>query len=72
MRYLDADTLSDARNALGCMVPIDVVAAHIGVTVSELRHALNMPPLKDEPRRDPEAGGDLFDRLSGGNDDEKI
>lgn len=60
MRYIDADTLADARNALGCMVPIDVVAAHIGVTVSELRCALGMPQWKREPVQASTSEFDLF------------
>ena len=57
MRYLDADTLADCRNALGCQVPIAKIAGHVGVSVDELRHALGMPPLK---RSDVEAGCDLW------------
>ena len=49
MRYLDADTLADCRNALGCQVPIAKIAAHVGVSVDELRHALGMPQWKDVP-----------------------
>ncbi len=64
MRYLDADTIADARNAWGCGVPLDRIAGHLQVTVAELRHILNLPPLK---RSDPEAGCDLWqmDRLDG-------
>lgn len=43
MRDLDSDTIADARNALGCRVPIERVAGHFSVTVTELRQALGMP-----------------------------
>ena len=45
MRYLDADTIADAKNAYGCQVPLDNIAGHLQVSVAELRHVLNLPPL---------------------------
>ena len=68
MRYLDADTIADARNALGCQVPIERIAAHLGVTVDELRQALGMPQWKAEPAKsDRQLSLDLWacDRLDG-------
>lgn len=67
MRYLDADTIADARNAWGCGVPLDKIAGHVGITVSELRAALKLPPLKREPMKAANSEFDLWsvDRLDG-------
>ena len=52
MRYLDGDTLADARNAWGCGVPLAKIAGHLGVSVQELRAAMGLPeqvPVVTEP-----------------------
>ena len=55
MRYLDADQIADARNAVGFGVPLARIAGHMNVSVEQLRQALGMPPalkpvpLDDEP-----------------------
>lgn len=46
MKYLDADTIADARNALGCQVPIGNIAGHLGITVAELRQVLGLPAIR--------------------------
>ncbi len=48
MKYLDADTIADARNAYGMQVPIGNIAGHLGITVAELRAALGLPQWKAE------------------------
>lgn len=52
MKYLDAATLADARNALGFGVPIAKIASHLNVTAEELREALGMPALRPIPEDD--------------------
>ncbi len=52
MRYLDADTIADARNAWGCGVSLDRLAGHLGITVAELRAVLGLPALTPIPTTD--------------------
>ena len=52
MRYIDADTIADARNAWGCGVPLDKIAGHLRISVAELRAALGMPGLTPVPTTD--------------------
>lgn len=49
MRYLDADTIADARNMLGFRVPRERIAGHLGITVDEHRQALG----ESQPKREP-------------------
>ena len=49
MRYLDQATIDDAKNARGCGITLDRIAGHLGITVAELRHALELPPLQHQP-----------------------
>ena len=46
MRYIDADTIADARNAWGCGVPLDKIAGHLRISAAELRAVLQLPSLK--------------------------
>lgn len=67
MRYVDADTIADARNAYGMQVPLGTIAGHLGVTVAELRAALELPQWKAEPVKTQANEFDLWltDRLDG-------
>ena len=51
MKYIDADTIADAKNAYGCRVPLDHIAGHLGITVGELRVALDLPQMTPEPQQ---------------------
>jgi hypothetical protein len=65
-QYLDADTILDARNAYGCGVPLTVIAGHLGVSVNELRRAMDLPQWRDTPANSTDSEPDLFagfDRL---------
>lgn len=64
MRYLSADEIAEAFEAYRNGITLDHIAGHLRITVGELRHVLNLPPLK---RSDPETGCDLWqmDRLDG-------
>lgn len=57
MRYIDADEIAEAFEAYRNGITLDHIAGHLRITVSELRHVLNLPPLK---RSDPETGCDLW------------
>ncbi len=57
MRYIDADEIAEAFEAYRNGITLDNIAGHLRLTVAELRHVLNLPPLK---RSDPETGCDLW------------
>ena len=67
--YNDADTLADARNALGFQVPIEQIAGQLRVTVPELQNALGLPQWREPAQQDRqrELPFDLFatERLDG-------
>ncbi|MEZ6038896.1 MAG: hypothetical protein R3C20_00220 [Planctomycetaceae bacterium] len=65
--YLDADTLADARNALGFGVPVEQIAGRVGVEVSELQRALGLPEWKIPDSQEKQLELDLWaaDRLDG-------
>jgi len=60
-RYLDGDTIADAKNAYGCGIPLTVISGHLGCTVDELRRALDLRQWRSEPIQQPEP--DLFSGL---------
>jgi len=41
--YIDADTLQDARNAHACGVPLQTLAAQLGIAEGSLRRLLGLP-----------------------------
>jgi AraC-like DNA-binding protein len=41
--YLCQDVLDDAKNALGCGVSLEKLAAQVGVSEDELRRLLGLP-----------------------------
>ena len=49
--YLDADTLQDARNAYGCGIPMELLAAQVGVSEDDLRRLLGLPAWKQLPQQ---------------------
>ena len=57
MRYLSADEIAEAFEAYRSGIPLDRIAGHLGITVSELRDVLGLPALK---RSDPKSGCDLW------------
>ena len=57
MRYLSADEIAEAFEAYRQGITLDVISRHLRITVADLRHVLNLPPLK---RSDPETGCDLW------------
>lgn len=52
MRYLDADTIAEATEALRHRVPIDNIAGRLGVTVSELRRAMGLRVASEEQNKE--------------------
>ena len=60
--YLDADTLQDARNAYGCGIPMELLAAQLGVSEDDLRRRLGLPEWKQLPQQ-PELDLWAVDRL---------
>lgn len=57
MRYLSSDEIAEAFEAYRSGIPLDQISEYLRITVGELRHVLNLPPLK---RSDPETGCDLW------------
>jgi hypothetical protein len=57
-RRLDSEQIIDARQALGCGLPVAQVARHFGLSEERLRTELGMPIWKDLPT---EQQGTLFD-----------
>ena len=57
MRYIDGTERDEASEAYRQGIPLDRIAGHLRITVAELRHVLNLTPLK---RSDPETGCDLW------------
>ena len=49
--YIDQDTLEDARNAHGCGVPLDRLAAQLGTDEDDLRRRLGLPSWKRLPEQ---------------------
>ena len=63
MRYIDQSTIDEAREAYRNHIPLDVIAGHLGIRVGELRQALGLSVLRDEPQ--PESDLWSVDRLDG-------
>ncbi|MCA9036411.1 MAG: hypothetical protein KDA91_14850 [Planctomycetaceae bacterium] len=59
--YIDGDTLQDIRNAYGMGVPLDQLAAQVGITEPELRRLLGLPQWGPEVQTQPDLFAD--DRL---------
>jgi len=53
--YLSADTLDDIRNAYGCGVPLETLAAQVGTSENDLQRLLGLPQWNAGPIQ-----GDLF------------
>ena len=47
--YIDADTLQDARNAHACGIPLERLAAQLGIAEEALRRLLRLPQWQPEP-----------------------
>lgn len=65
-KYIDADTLLDARNAHGMGVPLAKIASQLGISERDLRRALGLPewrPAVDNGPVDLWAADELGDRL---------
>ena len=41
--YLSGDTLQDVRNAFGCGIPLELLAAQLGIAEGDLRRLLGLP-----------------------------
>lgn len=50
MRYLDADTLTDAKNALDSWTPIAKAAGYLHLSPEDLRAVLDRPLLQPDPK----------------------
>ena len=51
MRYISADEIAEAFEAYRNGIPLDKIAGHLGITVSELRSVLGLPvPSQDGGR----------------------
>ncbi len=49
--YIDQDTLDDIRNAHACGIPLERLAAQVGVSEDELRRLLGLPAWKQLPQQ---------------------
>ena len=47
--YIDADTLDEIRNAYGCGIPLERLAAQRGICEEALRRLLGLPAWQPEP-----------------------
>jgi hypothetical protein len=47
--YIDADTLQDIANAYGCGIPLETLAAQLGIAEDALRRLLGLPRWQPEP-----------------------
>ena len=59
MRYLDSDTLAEARNALRAGVPLADLAGRLDVQPADLRWALGLPAVQDADAKAPDSSVDL-------------
>ena len=50
-QYIDADTLDEIRNAYGCGIPLERLAAQVGVSEDDLRRLLGLPQWKTLPQQ---------------------
>ena len=48
-QYIDQDTLDEIRNAFGCGVPTEKLAAQLNIAEDALRRLLGLPAWKPEP-----------------------
>ena len=60
MRYLDSDTLAEARNALRAGVPLTDLAGRLDVQPADLRWALGLPAVEDADGTAPDSALDLW------------
>lgn len=60
MRYLDADTLAEARNALRAGVPVADLSGRLDVQPADLRWALGLPAVQDADAKAPDSSVDLW------------
>ena len=60
MRYLDSDTLAEARNALRAGVPLADLAGRLDVQPADLRWALGLPAVQDADAKAPDSSVDLW------------
>ena len=49
--YLCQDVLADARNAHACGIPLQRLAAQLGIAEDELRRLLRLPAWKQLPQQ---------------------
>ena len=50
-QYIDADTLDEIRNAYGCGIPLERLAAQVGTDEQTLRRLLGLPQWKQLPEQ---------------------
>jgi hypothetical protein len=60
VRYLDSDTLAEARNALRAGVPLTDLAGRLDVQPADLRWALGLPAVEDADGTAPDSSVDLW------------
>ncbi len=64
--HIGYDCILDAKNAYAMQGPLTVIAGHLGVSVAELRQAMDLPHRRDVPNSLSDSEPDLFagfDRL---------
>ena len=47
--YIDQDTLDEIRNAYGCGIPLERLAAQLGIAEEALRRLMGLPEWQPEP-----------------------
>ncbi|MGB4709970.1 MAG: hypothetical protein WBH28_15995 [Fuerstiella sp.] len=47
--YIDQDTLDEIRNAYGCGIPLERLAAQLNIAEEALRRLLRLPQWQPEP-----------------------
>ena len=47
--YIDGDQLDEIRNAYGCGIPLERLAAQLNIAEDALRRLLGLPAWKPEP-----------------------
>ena len=64
-QYICGDDLQDIRNAYGCGIPLERLAAQVGVSEDDLRRLLGLPQWKPAASDNAEPELDLWavDRL---------